>query len=113
MRSDVKRSTDSAARCSPSLAAVGASGQYGDPGRGVSGSYGDPGRGVSGSYGGTGRGVSGSYGQGAGGRTWRAARRRATERNATRRSGSCPRRGLASGVIFRAVLCVFSAGLVY
>ena len=40
MRSDVKRSTDSAARCSPSLAAVGASGQYGGTGRGVSVSYG-------------------------------------------------------------------------
>jgi hypothetical protein len=105
MRSDVKRSTDSAARCSPSLAAVGASGQYGDPGRGVSGSYGDPGRGVSGSYGGTGRGVSGSYGQGAGGAN--LARSQATrdgkKRNTTERQLPPARSG---------VRCHFSRGFV-
>ena len=94
MRSDVKRSTDSAARCSPSLAAVGASGQYGDPGRGVSGSYG-----------GTGRGVSGSYGQGAGGAN--LARSQATrdgkKRNTTERQLPPARSG---------VRCHFSRGFV-
>ena len=94
MRSDVKRSTDSAARCSPSLAAVGASGRYGDPGRGVSGSYG-----------GTGRGVSGSYGQGAGGAN--LARSQATrdgkKRNTTERQLPPARSG---------VRCHFSRGFV-